>query len=84
MNDFIDNNLLDNSINTFNGDDVNAEVISPANSRRDSNGPQVDDILTPEKESSNSDESLIESSLKKKSKRSRFNISFINKEVFKT
>ena len=84
MNEFIDNNLLDNSINTFNGDDVTAEVISPANSRRDSNGPQVDDILTHDKESSTSDESLIESSLKKKPKQSRLNISFTNKEKSST
>ena len=30
--DFIDNNLLDNSINTYNGDDVSSEVMSPAKS----------------------------------------------------
>ena len=63
VNDFIDNNLLDNSINTYNGDDVSSEVLSPAKSRIDCNGAFAED-----KESSNSDESLIESSLKKKSK----------------
>ena len=80
VNDIIDNNLLDNSINTFNGDDVTSEVMSPAKSRIDSNGAQVNDNFgqDQDKESSNSDESLIESSLKKKSKRSRFNISFLN------
>ena len=73
VNVFIDNNLLDNSINTFNGDDVTSEVMSPPKSRIDCN-----EAFAQDKESSNSDESLIESSLKKKSKRSRFNISFLN------
>ena len=73
VSDFIDNNLLDNSIKTFNGDDVTSEVMSPPKSRIDCN-----EAFAQDKESSNSDESLIESSLKKKSKRSRFNISFLN------
>ena len=60
-----------------NGDDVTSNVIITEKSRIDSNGAQVSDNFGQDKEYSNSDESLIESSLKKKSS-SRFNISFLN------